>query len=45
LEALADLGADATIRLEGSDFALKEAFAGQAPDGGYDVVLDWRTRR
>jgi NADPH:quinone reductase-like Zn-dependent oxidoreductase len=41
LEALVDLGADATIRLEGSDSELEEAFAGPARDGGYDVVLDY----
>jgi NADPH:quinone reductase-like Zn-dependent oxidoreductase len=33
LEALAGLGADATIRLEGSDDELEEAFADQARDG------------
>ena len=41
LAALAGLGADATIRLEGSDAELEKAFAGQAGDGGYDVVLDY----
>jgi NADPH:quinone reductase-like Zn-dependent oxidoreductase len=41
LEELAGLGADATIRLEGSDSELEEAFARQAGDGGYDVVLDY----
>jgi NADPH:quinone reductase-like Zn-dependent oxidoreductase len=41
LSALAGLGADATIRLEGSDSELEEAFARQAGDGGYDVVLDY----
>jgi hypothetical protein len=41
LEALAGLGADATIRLEGSDDELEEAFADQARDGGFDVVLDY----
>jgi len=41
LAALAGLGADATIRLEGSDSELEEAFARQAGDGGYDVVLDY----
>ena len=41
LEALVDLGADATIRLEGPDSELEEAFAGPARDGGYDVVLDY----
>jgi NADPH2:quinone reductase len=40
LAALAGLGADATIRLEGSDSELEEAFARQAGDG-YDVVLDY----
>jgi NADPH:quinone reductase-like Zn-dependent oxidoreductase len=41
LEALHGLGADATISLEGSDDELEEAFADQAGDGGYDVVLDY----
>jgi NADPH:quinone reductase-like Zn-dependent oxidoreductase len=41
LEALAGLGADATIHLEGSDTELQKAFAHQAEDGGYDVVLDY----
>jgi NADPH:quinone reductase-like Zn-dependent oxidoreductase len=40
LAALAGLGADATIRLQGSDSDLEAAFAGQAGDG-YDVVLDY----
>ena len=39
LEALAGLGADATISLEGSDDEREEAFADEAGDGGYDVVL------
>ena len=41
LEALAGLGADATISLEGSDDELEEAFADEAGDGGYDVILDY----
>jgi NADPH:quinone reductase-like Zn-dependent oxidoreductase len=41
LEELAGLGADATIRLQGSDAELEKAFARQAGDGGYDVVLDY----
>ena len=41
LEALAGLGADATISLEGSDDELEEAFADEAVDGGYDVILDY----
>jgi NADPH:quinone reductase-like Zn-dependent oxidoreductase len=40
LAALAGLGADATIRLDGSDAELAEAFARQVGDG-YDVVLDY----
>jgi NADPH2:quinone reductase len=40
LAALAGLGADATVHLEGSDAELEEAFASQAGDG-YDVVLDY----
>jgi NADPH2:quinone reductase len=41
LEALAGLGADATIRLDGSDSEVEEAFAREAGDGSYDVVLDY----
>jgi NADPH:quinone reductase-like Zn-dependent oxidoreductase len=41
LGALAGLGADATIRIEGSDSELQDAFAREARDGGYDVVLDY----
>jgi NADPH2:quinone reductase len=41
LAALAGLGADATIRLDGPDAELEKAFAGQAGDRGYDVVLDY----
>jgi NADPH:quinone reductase-like Zn-dependent oxidoreductase len=41
LAALAGLGADSTVRLEGSDPELEEAFARQAGDGGDDVVLDY----
>jgi NADPH2:quinone reductase len=40
LAALPGLGADATIRLDGSDAELAAAFARQAGDG-YDVVLDY----
>ena len=38
--ALAGLGADATVHLDGSDAELEESFARQAGDG-YDVVLDY----
>jgi len=41
LGALPGLGADATIRLEGSNPDLAEAFAREAGEGGYDVVLDY----
>jgi NADPH:quinone reductase-like Zn-dependent oxidoreductase len=41
LEALGGLGVDATIRLEGSDSDLEEAFAREAGEGGYGVVLDY----
>lgn len=35
------VGVDATIRLEGSDSDLEEAFAREAGEGGYDVGLDY----
>jgi hypothetical protein len=35
------VGVDATIRLEGSDSDLEEAFAREAGEGSYDVVLDY----
>jgi hypothetical protein len=38
---VAGAGLAGTIRLEGSDSELEEAFARQAGDGGYDVVLDY----
>ncbi len=41
LAELADLGADATICLEGSDAELEDAFAHEAANGAYDVVLDY----
>jgi NADPH:quinone reductase-like Zn-dependent oxidoreductase len=41
LEELSDLGADATVRLGGSDSDLAGAFAREAGKGGYGVVLDY----
>jgi len=41
LDTLPDLGADATIQLRQSDGALAAAFAAQAGEHGYDVVLDY----
>jgi NADPH:quinone reductase-like Zn-dependent oxidoreductase len=41
LDTLPELGADATIRLGQPDDALAAAFAAQAGDHGYDVVVDY----
>lgn len=41
LAALPDLGADATIRLDQSDDALRDAFRAEAGEAGFDVVLDY----
>jgi NADPH:quinone reductase-like Zn-dependent oxidoreductase len=41
LDALPELGADATIQLGQPDDALAAAFAAQAGDHGYDVVVDY----
>jgi NADPH:quinone reductase-like Zn-dependent oxidoreductase len=41
LGTLLGLGADATIRLKGSDTDLADAFTGAARPGTYDVVLDY----
>ncbi len=41
LDTLPDLGADATIQLRQPDGALAAAFAGEAGEHGYDVVLDY----
>jgi hypothetical protein len=41
LDMLPQLGADATIQLGQPDDALASAFACQAGDHGYDVVLDY----
>jgi NADPH:quinone reductase-like Zn-dependent oxidoreductase len=41
LDMLPRLGADATIQLRQPDDALAAAFAAQAGDHGYDVVLDY----
>jgi NADPH:quinone reductase-like Zn-dependent oxidoreductase len=41
LDALPDLGADATIQLAQPDDALAAAFAAEAGEHGYDVVLDY----
>jgi NADPH2:quinone reductase len=40
LESLFQLGADATIRLDQPDEALAAAFAAEAGERGYDVVVD-----
>ena len=41
LDMLPDLGADATIQLGQPDDALADAFATQAGDHGYDLVIDY----
>jgi NADPH:quinone reductase-like Zn-dependent oxidoreductase len=41
LDRLRELGADATIQLEQAGDALKEAFAREAGDAGYDVIIDY----
>jgi NADPH:quinone reductase-like Zn-dependent oxidoreductase len=41
LDALPGLGADATIQLSQPDGALAAAFAAQAGDHGYDLVIDY----
>jgi NADPH:quinone reductase-like Zn-dependent oxidoreductase len=41
LEMLPELGADATIQLGQPDDALAAAFAAQAGEGGYDLVVDY----
>ena len=41
LDTLPELGADATIQLRQPDDALAAAFAAEAGDNGYDVVLDY----
>lgn len=41
LAALPDLGADATIRLDQPDDALRDAFRAAAGEAGFDVVLDY----
>jgi NADPH:quinone reductase-like Zn-dependent oxidoreductase len=41
LDELPELGADATIQLGQPDDALLAAFAGQAAEHGYDLVLDY----
>jgi NADPH:quinone reductase-like Zn-dependent oxidoreductase len=41
LDTLPDLGADATIQLRQPDDALAAAFAAEAGEHGYDVVLDY----
>jgi len=41
LGTLRELGADAVIRLEGSDQQVTQAFAREAGDKGYDVILNY----
>ncbi len=41
LGRLRELGADATIQLEQREDSLKEAFAGEAGDAGFDVIIDY----
>ena len=41
LSTLRDLGADATIRLDDPDRDLAEAFAREAGDTGFDVIVDY----
>lgn len=41
LAALADLGADATVRLDQPDDAVRAAFRAEAGDEGFDVVVDY----
>jgi NADPH:quinone reductase-like Zn-dependent oxidoreductase len=36
-----ELGADATIQIDQPGDALKDAFAREAPEGGFDVVIDY----
>lgn len=39
--SLATLGADAVVHLQGSDDEIRQAFAREAGDKGYDVILDY----
>jgi NADPH2:quinone reductase len=41
LRSLPDLGADATIRLDKSGWDLTEAFAREAGETGFDVIIDY----
>jgi NADPH2:quinone reductase len=41
LDKLRGLGADATIQLEQSAVSLKEAFAREAGEAGFDVIIDY----
>ena len=41
LGRLRELGADATIQLEQPEGSLKEAFAREAGDAGFDVIIDY----
>jgi NADPH:quinone reductase-like Zn-dependent oxidoreductase len=41
LRRLPELGADVTIQLEQPEDSLKAAFAREAGDGGFDVILDY----
>ena len=40
-DSLGGLGADAAIQLQGSDREVTEAFAREAGENGYDVILDY----
>ena len=41
LSKLRELGADATIQIDQPDSSLKDAFAREAGDGGFDVIIDY----
>lgn len=41
LARLRELGADATIQIDQSPESLKEAFAREAGEGGFDVIIDY----
>jgi NADPH2:quinone reductase len=41
LSALRGMGADATIRLDGTGQELTDAFAREAGDAGFDVIIDY----
>jgi NADPH2:quinone reductase len=41
LEKLRELGADATIQIDQTEESLKDAFAREAGDNGFDVIIDY----